>query len=54
MFSEPEGAFLPMTEEAAQEIKLCWFDELFAASVGTSSVDVDYFEYMQTVLEMRM
>ena len=48
MHSEPEGAFLPMSSEAAGSIKLYWFNDVFEASVGTYSLDVHFFDNMQT------
>jgi len=50
MHDEPDGAFQPLTIEAAKEIHLYWFDELFVASVGGHSVDVIYFDQMQVFM----
>jgi len=47
MHSEPEGAFLPMSSEAAKSIKLHWFNDVFEANVGTYSLDVHFFDDMQ-------
>ena len=49
MHSEPDGAFLPMESEAAKIMKLYWFNDIFEASVGTYSIDVDYFDQMQII-----
>lgn len=49
MHSEPSGAFKPMTNEEAGVIKLYWFNEVFEASVGTYSVDVDYFDHIKII-----
>lgn len=49
MHSEPGGAFQPTTREAAEAMKLYWFDEIFEASVGTYLIDVYYFDHMQII-----
>jgi hypothetical protein len=49
MHSEPGGAFDPMTPKEASKIKLYWHNELFEASVGTYSIDINHYEHMQII-----
>lgn len=49
MHSEPGGAFQPITNEAAKNIKLYWFNDKFEASVGAYSIDVNHFDHMQII-----
>lgn len=46
IYCEPDGAFLPMDEEAASQIVLHHIDEPFVCN-GDHGFDVSYFDYMR-------